>query len=130
MSLHPRLRNAREKIAWSADHVYVGRPGPWGDCPCRRKGCTHSAGLGNPFSASKHGVRRCVELFHGMLFSSENLQARVKQILAAPKIAVCWCDGFDAVWCHGETYLRVADGEDVRAIERDVLARLARMEAE
>ena len=119
--LHPRLRNAKtmKKREWTAQHIYVGR----GKCPCKTDGCGHDVGLGNPYSIHADGGAVPI-LFHAMLEKNARLQVRVVETCKAPAILVCWCDGPNATWCHGETYCRLGDGESIVTIAADVLGRL------
>jgi hypothetical protein len=106
---HPRVVNVMARGAtWD---VYIGR----GRCP--RTGARGP--WGNPFKVAEHGDD-AMTLFLDFLAERRLLVAKARRELAG-KVLGCWCAGRLPV-CHGDVLARLADGDDLAAIRRDVLA--------
>lgn len=78
----------------SAYHVYIGRPGPWG----------------NPFVIGKDGDRiQVIEKFRAWFFAPEQqkLRERAKQELKG-KVLACWCA---PLACHGHIISKFVNEE-------------------
>lgn len=107
---HPRVLNMHHHGA-QVPHgaVYVGRDstgrvGPWG----------------NPFSVAEHG-RKALRLYLDHLAGNPGLVVRARAELGGKRLA-CWCAPAP---CHAEVLARLADGEDLAEIRRDLLERVA-----
>lgn len=100
---HPRVVNRHRTEAWD---VYVGRaprgwpPSPWG----------------NPFTLEDHGAA-AMRLYLDHLEQHPELVERARTELAG-KVLACWCA---PRLCHGEALARLADGEALAEIRRDLL---------
>ena len=72
-------------------HVYIGRPGPWG----------------NPFVIGRDGDRdEVIRKYESWLLEQPDLMARLPELRG--KVLGCWCA---PQACHGDVLLRLANLE-------------------
>lgn len=90
--------------------IYVGRTMPGHGPACVDQGWS------NPYRVKEHG-RSAIRLYLDMLVRHPEIVMRARRELHG-KVLACWCAPRP---CHGEALARLADGDSLVEIRRDLL---------